>query len=60
MYRALLALYKATIIPMVTRSFLPAGFRLNPGNPLDPLTVIPSQVLNRIANPEMTLADYTF
>jgi hypothetical protein len=60
MCRALLTFDKTTIIPMIRWSFLRAGFRLNPGNLLDPLTVIPSQVLNRIATPEMTVADFRF
>jgi hypothetical protein len=59
-YRTLLVFDKVAIIPMVRWSFLRAGFRLNPDNLLDPLTVIPSQVLNRIATLEMTLADYFF
>jgi hypothetical protein len=54
MYRTLLAFYEAIIILMVKWSFLRPGFRFNSDNLLDPLTVIPSQVLNRIANPEMT------
>jgi hypothetical protein len=45
---------------MVGWSFLRAGFRLNPDNLLDPPKVTPSQVLNRIATPETTLADYIF
>jgi hypothetical protein len=45
MYRVLLAFYKATIVPMVKWSFLRAGFRLNPDNLMDPVTVIPSQIL---------------
>jgi hypothetical protein len=39
MYRAILAFYKTTVIPMVRWSVLRAGFRLNPKNHLAPLTV---------------------
>jgi hypothetical protein len=59
-YRAMLAFYKATIIPMVRWSFVPAGFRLNPKNLLAPLTVTPADVFARIAMPEIGLEDYVF
>jgi hypothetical protein len=59
-YRAILAFYKATIIPMVRWSFIRAGFRLNPKNLLAPLTVTPADVLARIAMPEVTLEEYVF
>jgi hypothetical protein len=45
---------------MVRWSFPRVGVRFGPDNLVDPLTVIPSQVLNRIATPEMTLAHYVF
>jgi hypothetical protein len=54
-YRALLAFYTATIIPMVRWSFDRAAFRLNPNDLLGPLTVNPIEVLNRIGVPEMSL-----
>jgi hypothetical protein len=54
-YRALLAFYKATIIPMVRWSFDRAGFRLNPHDLLGRLTLNPMEVLNRIGVPEMSL-----
>jgi hypothetical protein len=59
-YRAILAFYKATIIPMVRWSFIQAGFRPNPKNLLAPLTVTPADVLNRIAMPEVTFKEYIF
>jgi hypothetical protein len=59
-YRAILAFYKATIIPMARWSFIQAGFRLNPKNLLAPLTVAPADVLARIALPEIGFEDYVF
>jgi hypothetical protein len=59
-YRAILAFYKATIIPMVRWIFVRAGFRLNRKNLLAPLTVTPADVLARIAIPEIGLEDYGF
>jgi hypothetical protein len=56
-YRALLAFYKATIIPMVRWSFRRAGFNLNSTQLLGPLTVNPAEVLERIAVPEMALQE---
>jgi hypothetical protein len=56
-YRALLAFYKATIIPMVRWSFRRAGFNLNPIQLLGPLTVNPAKVLERITVPEMALQE---
>jgi hypothetical protein len=59
-YRAILAFYQATIIPIVRWSFVRAGFRLNPKNLLASLTVIPVDVLARIAILEIELEDYVF
>jgi hypothetical protein len=59
-YRAILAFYKATIIPMVRWSFVRAGFRLNPENLYAPLTMTPADVLARIAKPEVGLEDDIF
>jgi hypothetical protein len=59
-YRAPLKFYISTIIPMVRWSFIQAGFRLNPRNLLDSLTVVLSEVLDRIRMPEMALENYLF
>jgi hypothetical protein len=59
-YRAILAFYRATIIPMVRWSFVRAGFLLSPKNLLAPLTVTRADVLTRIAMPEIGLEDYVF
>jgi hypothetical protein len=56
-YRASLAFYKSTIIPMVRWSFEPAGLRLNSDNLLSPLTVDPTPVLDRIDVPELPFDD---
>jgi hypothetical protein len=56
-YRVLLAFYKSTIIPMVRWSFERAGFRLNSGNLLSPLTVDPAPVLDRLDMPELPFDD---
>jgi hypothetical protein len=56
-YRALLALYKSTIIPMVRGSFERAGFRLDSDNLLSPLTVDPTPVLDRLDVPELSFDD---
>jgi hypothetical protein len=56
-YRALLAFYKSTIIPMVRWSFERAGFRLNSDNLLSPLTVDPTRVLDRLDVPELPFDD---
>jgi hypothetical protein len=58
-YRALLAFYKSTIIPMVRWSFERAGFRLNSDNLLRHLTVDPTPVLDRLDVPELPF-DETF
>jgi hypothetical protein len=47
-YRALLAFYKSTIIPMVRWSFERAGIRLNSNNLLSHLIVDPTPVLDRL------------
>jgi hypothetical protein len=59
-YRAIYAFDKAVTIPVARWSFVRAGFRLNPGNRLAPLTVTPVHVLARIAIPEIGLEDYIF
>jgi hypothetical protein len=56
-YRALLAFYKSTSIPMVRWSFERARFRLNSDNLLIPLTVDPTPVLNRLDVPELPFDD---
>jgi hypothetical protein len=56
-YRALLAFYKSTIIPMVRWSFERAGFRLNSDNLLSPLTVDPTPALDRLDVPELSFDD---
>jgi hypothetical protein len=45
---------------MVRWSFIRAGFRLNPRNLLDSLTVVRSEILDRIRMPEMALQNYVF
>jgi hypothetical protein len=52
-YRVLLAFYKSTIIPMARWSFERAGFRLNSDNPLSPLAVDPTPVLDQLDVPEL-------
>jgi hypothetical protein len=52
-YRALLAFYENTIIPMVHWSFERAGFRLNSDDLLSPLTVDSTPVLDRLDMPEL-------
>jgi hypothetical protein len=59
-YRAILTLDKATIIPIVRWSFVRAGFRLNPKNLLAPITVTRADMLARIAMPETGLENYVF
>jgi hypothetical protein len=59
-FRAILAFYKATIIPVMKWSFVWAEFRLNPKNLFAPLTVTPADVLARIAIPQIGLEDYIF
>jgi hypothetical protein len=56
-YRALLAFYKSTIIPMARWSFKRAGFRLNSDNLLSPLTVDPTPVLDQLDMPELPFDD---
>jgi hypothetical protein len=56
-YRAFLAFYKNTIIPMVRWSFERAGFCLNSDNLLSPLTVDPTPVLDRLDVPELPFDD---
>jgi hypothetical protein len=56
-YRALLAFYKSTIIPIVRWSFERAGFRLNSDNLLSPLTVDPTSVLDRFDVPALPFDD---
>jgi hypothetical protein len=56
-YRAFLALFKSTIIPMVRRSFARVGFPLNSDILLSPLTVVPTPVLNRLDVPELPFDD---
>jgi hypothetical protein len=56
-YRALLAFHKSMIIPMVRWSFKQAGFRLNSDNLLNPLTVDPTSVLDRLDVPELPFDD---
>jgi hypothetical protein len=52
-YRALLSFYKSTIIPMIRWSFVRAGFFLKPENPLGPVGVNGTRVLERIEVPEL-------
>jgi hypothetical protein len=59
-YRALLAFYKATIIPLVRWSFVRGGLHLNPQDLFAPLTVTTDEVLDRITSPEMRLEDLVF
>jgi hypothetical protein len=56
-YRALLAFYKSTIIPMVRWSFERAGFRLNSDNLLSLLTVDPTPILDRLNVPGLPFDD---
>jgi hypothetical protein len=56
-YRALLAFYKSTIIPMIRWSFERAGFCLNATNLLGPLTIDPRPVLGRLEVPELSFDD---
>jgi hypothetical protein len=56
-YRALLAFYKSTIIPMVRWSFERAGFRLDSDNLLSPLTVDPTAAFDRLDVPELPFDD---
>jgi hypothetical protein len=56
-YRALLAFYKSTIIPMVWWSFERDGFRLNSENLLRPLTIDPTPVLDRLDALELPFDD---
>jgi hypothetical protein len=59
-YRALLEFYRSIMIPMVRSSFIWAEFRLDPRNLSDSFIVVPSEVLDRIRMPEMTLENYVF
>jgi hypothetical protein len=59
-YRAILAFYKAMIIPMARGSFIRAGFHLDQDNIFAPLRVTADEVLNRIAIPEMGLDELVF
>jgi hypothetical protein len=45
---------------MARWSFIRVGFRVNPKNLLDSLTVVPSEVLGRIRMPKMSLENYVF
>jgi hypothetical protein len=56
-YRALLACYESTIIPMVRCSFERTGFRLNSDTILSPLTVDSTPVLDRLDVPELPFDD---
>jgi hypothetical protein len=56
-YRALLAFYKSTIVPMFRWSFERAGFRLNSDNRPSSLTVDPTPVHDRPDVPELLLDD---
>jgi hypothetical protein len=56
-YRAWLAFYKSTIIPMVRWSFERPGLHLNSDNLLSPLTVDPTPVLDRLDVPELPFDD---
>jgi hypothetical protein len=49
MSRALLAFYKATIVPMVRWSFEPGGFLLDLDDIRNPVEIDPTRVLTRIA-----------
>jgi hypothetical protein len=60
MCHAILADYQATIIPMVRRSFLRAGFRLNPKHFLVPLTITRTEILERIIMPELYREEFVF
>jgi hypothetical protein len=57
-YRALAASYKSTIIPMVRWSFVRAGFRLDPDNPFNPVTLHPQMVIAGISLPEISRQEY--
>jgi hypothetical protein len=59
-YRAMLAFYKATIIPMVRWSFLRAGFRFKADNLLVPLTVTQTEIREPIVVPELSLEEFVF
>jgi hypothetical protein len=59
-YRAVLAFYKARIIPTVRWSFLRAGFHLNPENLLAPLTMTRTEVLERMVVLELSLEEFVF
>jgi hypothetical protein len=56
-YRALLAFYKSTIIPMIRWSFERAGLHLNPDDLMGPLTINPGPVLQRLEVPELSFDD---
>jgi hypothetical protein len=59
-YRAILAFYKATIIPMARWCFLRVGFRLNQKNILAPLTMTGAEIRERIVVPELSLEEFVF
>jgi hypothetical protein len=59
-YRAILAFYKATIIPIVRWTDIPARFRPNLKNISAPIAVTPADVLARIPMPEVTLEQCVF
>jgi hypothetical protein len=59
-HRSILAFYKATIIPMVRWSFVPAGFCLNLRDFWTPTTGTQAEVLDRIALPELPLEEPLF
>jgi hypothetical protein len=59
-YPALLAFYKATIIPMVRWSFERAGFLLDIENIRNPVQIVPSRVLVRISIPNFEIMICSF
>jgi hypothetical protein len=60
MHRAILAFYRATIIPIVRWSCIRAGFRLNPEDRLPPLTVTRTEMPERIVLPELSMEEFVF
>jgi hypothetical protein len=57
MYCALLAFYRATIIPMVRWRFERAGFLLDLENIRNPVQIVPRRVLDRIGVPNFEIGN---
>jgi hypothetical protein len=55
MYKALLAFYKSTILPIVRHSFARAGIIMNTGDIMGSVDLNPNTVLERLAVPEVPL-----